>query len=206
MSASLKSKTKARGSEAVQMALIEAACSLLAEVGPRTLSVRDIADRAGVNHGQIHHYFGGKSGLLAAAMRHLAQSHYDQAQARAGNRLIPPPLSLAEDTQYWRALCHSIMDGHMDLARIETHENISIPKRVLQSLQEENPQEDPLAIKAAVAANAAMQLGWVAFEEFMFEVTEVKAKERKALREAVKLYIEKNIDHRFGSTYSKTEG
>ena len=32
-------------------------------------AARHLAERAGVNHGQVHHYFGGKRGLLEAAMR-----------------------------------------------------------------------------------------------------------------------------------------
>ena len=40
----------ARGREAVEAALLEAAGDLLAEVGPRAATVRDIAARAGVKH------------------------------------------------------------------------------------------------------------------------------------------------------------
>jgi len=188
---------KIRGSQAVRTALIEATASLLAEVGPRSLSVREVAERAGVNHGQIHHYFGGKKGLLAAAMRHLAQGHYDHALALAGDDPMPPPLSLAQDTRYWQALSHSILDGHLDLARIETDEDISVPGRVFEKLKEHNPQIDPLTLKAEFTANAAMQLGWVAFEEFMFQIADVKPAEREPLREAIKKYIQKNMEHRF---------
>ena len=52
-------KESIRGECAVRTALLEAACDMLAEVGPKSLSVRRLAERAGVNHGQIHHYFGG---------------------------------------------------------------------------------------------------------------------------------------------------
>ena len=47
--------------------LIDAAADLLGEVGPRAMTVRSIAQRVGVNHGLIHHYFGGKQPLLEAA-------------------------------------------------------------------------------------------------------------------------------------------
>lgn len=197
MSTAEQAQPKIRGSQAVRTALIEATASLLAEVGPRSLSVREVAKRAGVNHGQIHHYFGGKKGLLTAAMRHLAQGHYDHALVLAGDDPMPPPLSLAQDTQYWRALSHSIVDGHLDLARIETDEGISVPGRVFERLKEHNPQIDPLTLKAEFTANAAMQLGWVAFEEFMFQIADVEPEEREPLREAVKKYIQKSMGHRF---------
>ena len=51
--------------------LIAAAADLLGEVGPRAMSVRMVAERAGVNHGLVHHYFGSKEGLMRAAMLQL---------------------------------------------------------------------------------------------------------------------------------------
>ena len=48
--------------------LLAAAGDLLVEVGPHGATVREIARRAGVNHGLVHHYFGSKEQLLRAAM------------------------------------------------------------------------------------------------------------------------------------------
>ena len=53
--------------------LIAAAADLLGEVGPRAMSVRMVAERAGVNHGLVHHYFGSKEGLTRAAMLQLVE-------------------------------------------------------------------------------------------------------------------------------------
>ena len=39
-------------------ALLDAAESLLVEVGYSAITVRKLADRAGVNHGLVHYYFG----------------------------------------------------------------------------------------------------------------------------------------------------
>ncbi len=49
-----------RGPDAVRNALIEATAKLCGERSPALVSVRDIAAEAGVNHGQVHHYFGSK--------------------------------------------------------------------------------------------------------------------------------------------------
>ena len=113
---------RVRGSAAVKAALIAAAADMLGEVGPRNISVRDVADRAGVNHGQIHHYFGGKRGLLEAAMQHLAREHFDHAMALQGDGAYPPPLSLAEDVRYWRAIAQAVIEGDLELAGIEIAE------------------------------------------------------------------------------------
>ncbi len=58
--------SETRGRDAVKTKLINSACEMLAELGPNAMSVRNVASRAGVNHGQVHHYFGGKQGLVEA--------------------------------------------------------------------------------------------------------------------------------------------
>jgi len=195
MSAAEASATAVRGSDAVKAALVEAAAEMLGEVGPRALSVREVAQRAGVNHGQVHHYFGGKRGLLEAAMRKLAREHYEHASARAGDAPFPPVLSLAEDPGYWRAVCRVVMEGDLELARIEIDEDISVPRRVLRSLEgTHDPGTDPLDAKARFAALAALQLGWVAFEDFMLLLADVDPADRERLRARVKHFVERTID------------
>ncbi len=126
------------GSDAVKAALVDAAAKMLGEFGPRGISVRDVADRAGVNHGQVHHYFGGKRALLEAAMRHLAHEAFDHSSVLAGNSPYPPVLTFAEDSDYQRAVCRIVMEGDLELARIEIDENVSVPRHVLRSLQKEH--------------------------------------------------------------------
>ncbi len=61
-----------RGPVAVRAGLIAAAGELFAARGAAAVSVREIADRAGVNHGLIHHYFHSKQGLVEATLDELA--------------------------------------------------------------------------------------------------------------------------------------
>ena len=49
-------------------ALLAAAVELFAERGPASVSVRDIARHAGVNHGLVHRHFGSRDELLAEAI------------------------------------------------------------------------------------------------------------------------------------------
>ena len=75
---SKKNKKATKGRHSVEKALINSAAELVGSVGPNQLSIRDIADHAGVNHAQIHHYFGGKQGLLEATYKQLAFQHVEQ--------------------------------------------------------------------------------------------------------------------------------
>lgn len=189
---------RARGRDAVRRALLEAAGEMLGEVGPKSLSVRDIAERAGVNHGQVHHYFGGKRGLLEAAMHELGSRHFDRMAALSDADGFPRPLALAEDRPYYRALCQSVMDGDVALVMtVDADDDVSVPRRVLRSLRARNPETDDLDTRAHFAAFAAMQLGWVAFEELLFAVAEVETGDETAFRERVKDTIQRMIDDSF---------
>ena len=57
-----------RGPVEVRAALIRAAMRQLEDISPSRLSLRTVAEDAGVNKGLIHRYFGGKAALLAAVM------------------------------------------------------------------------------------------------------------------------------------------
>jgi len=195
MSTAEPTASRTRGSEAVRTALIEAAAEMLGEVGPKSLTVRDLADRAGVNHGQVHHYFGGKRGLLEAAIRHLAERHFANAVELTGDGDYPPPLSMSEDRAFFRALCQSVMDGDLELVKtVDDDDAVSVPRRVLRKLRASHPGSDDLDVRASFAALAAMQLGWIAFEELMFLNAEVAPDERDRFRERVKIAMQRMID------------
>jgi AcrR family transcriptional regulator len=189
---------KVRGAEAVQAALVDVAAEMLGEFGPRSLSVRDIAERAGVNHGQVHHYFGGKRGLLVAAMRHLAKQHFEHSLELSAGEAIPPPLSFTEDRAYFRALCQSVMDGDLDLVMsVDGDDEVSVPRRVLRALRADHPDTDDLEVRASFAIFAAMQLGWSAFEELLLLIAEVGPGEDAAFRSAVKNRMQRLVDRAF---------
>jgi AcrR family transcriptional regulator len=57
-----------RGPEAVVAALVEATEALCRDRPPGSVTVRQIAQDAGVNHGLVHHYFNSKTALVAATM------------------------------------------------------------------------------------------------------------------------------------------
>lgn len=180
--------------------LIAAAAELLGEVGPRTMSVRAIADRAGVNHGLVHHYFGGKDGLLRAAMHHLVQEHAEFARQQSGGSPLPAPLALSNDQRYLRAVVRSVLDDEMELAQMELTAGVSVPRGALQHALEmrKMPAADAQT-KALLAISMAMEMGWAVLEPFLFAVAEVDdAEEQETVRELARDYrrglIRKNLD------------
>jgi TetR/AcrR family transcriptional regulator, transcriptional repressor of bet genes len=68
--------------------LVDATLEAIAKYGFAEASIVRIADIAGISAGQIHHYFGGKDGLLEAAMRSiLTDMRSASAEALAAARL-----------------------------------------------------------------------------------------------------------------------
>jgi AcrR family transcriptional regulator len=80
----------ARGRAASEHALVTAAAGLFEEVGPNAVSVRSIAESAGVNHGLVHHYFGSKAGLVQAVLEQLAEESAAAIRERGVDAVIDP--------------------------------------------------------------------------------------------------------------------
>lgn len=176
-----------RGRESVEAKLIQSACELLAERGPKAVSIRDIAAKAGVNHGQIHHYFGGKKGLITAAVRRMAHEHAEHAGQRGLDKLdAPPPLSLAKDKQYIMSVIRAVLDGELELATLEIEDDISIPRHVLEKLTKQLGYRKPtLDIKSAMAVCMAIELAWAALEPYILKMVDANPNQQEKIRQFV---------------------
>ena len=192
-------KTPTRARATSEEKLINAAADLLGKVGPRAMSVRAIADRAGVNHGLVHHYFEGKEGLLRAAITRLVHEHAEFAKKQSGGSPVPAPLALANDQRYLRAVVRSVLDGEMELAQMELTAGVSVPRGVLRHVVNARQlQSADAETKAIVTIGMAMEMGWAALEPFLFAVAEVidddeKERVRQYARGFRKTFAERNL-------------
>jgi AcrR family transcriptional regulator len=171
-----------RGRSSVEEKLIAAACLLLAKSGPNAVSNRDIAKRAGVNHGQIHHYFGSKHGLLKAAMSRVSQTHWDNTQE---NGYIPLK-GLGGDQLYALAVVRCAIDGELELATQHVTDNISVPRLLLENrIKSQDPSLTPLDAQCAMAVPVAIEMGWAVLEPYIFNALDVKEEDIQKVREHV---------------------
>ena len=180
-------ETSGRGRKNVEAKLVHATCSLLAKRGPRALTVREIAQRAGVNHGHVHHYFKSKKGLLMAAMRALAQQHWKNTAARdLDQHNVPPPLALAQDQEYILAVIRCVVDGEMGLATLELKDGISVPRRIVEELIAD-PELDytPAQIKAIAATFMAAELSWAVFGQYILTMIDADPAEAAEVEAAI---------------------
>tara|TARA_B100000767_G_scaffold6379_1_gene6230 strand:- start:191 stop:781 length:591 start_codon:yes stop_codon:yes gene_type:complete len=182
-------KVNLTGRKNVEKKLIDSAAQLLGSIGPNQLSIRDIAVHAGVNHAQIHHYFGGKQGLLEATYKQLAFEHMQQLERRniGVMDLGKEPLSELTDN-YFNALIRAVLDGQMDLLRVQVDSGLSMSKKTLNELTKLRGASKPSAEdKAAIALVMVMEFGFAAIKPYITEVLKISDKDMK---EFMKLFIE----------------
>ena len=172
-------KSTYKGRKNVEKQLINSAAILVGSIGPNQLSIRDIADHAGVNHAQIHHYFGGKQGLLEATYKQLAFEHMEQLERRNVNpdNLGKEPLSDITDN-YFRAIIRAVLDKKMDLVRIQVDAGYSMSRKTLDELTKLSGLKKPTAeIKAAVALVMALEFGFASMKDYIKEVLKISEKD-----------------------------
>jgi AcrR family transcriptional regulator len=172
-----------RGRARVEARLIKATGLLLAKMGPRAMTIRDIAKQAGVNHGQIHHYFGGKRGLIEVTMRHLARQY---AETTNPNEILefgrPKPLSLSKDQTYVMAVLRLVLDDEIELATIDLDEGVSVARRGVEDITRALGYEKPTTgIKAVVAAVMMIEMSWAVMAPFTLRQIGAKPSEEKKI-------------------------
>lgn len=172
---------KTKGRQNVEKKLIESAAVLVGSIGPNQLTIRDIADHAGVNHAQIHHYFGGKDGLLTATYKLLAFEHIEQLQRRnvSVDNLIKEPLGDITNN-YFKAIIRAVLDNRMDLVRVQVDSNLSMSKKTLDQLVKLKNEKKPTAeMKAAIAIVMVVEFGLASMKPYIMEVLDINEKEMK---------------------------
>ena len=172
---------KTKGRQNVEKKLIESAAVLVGSIGPNQLTIRDVADHAGVNHAQIHHYFGGKDGLLIATYKLLAFEHVEQLQRRnvSPDNMIKEPLSEITNN-YFSAVIRAVLDNRMDLVRVQVDSDLSMSKKTLDQLVKLKKEKKPTAeMKAAIALIMVVEFGLASMKPYIMEVLDISEKEMK---------------------------
>jgi TetR/AcrR family transcriptional regulator, repressor for neighboring sulfatase len=138
------------GKEEVVAAVLEAASELFAEKGPAATSIREVAARAGVNHGLLHRHFGSKHQLLAATLQHLADSGANLRESGAPAE----ELEAAQELQA-RVMVRSTLDG---FPIEELQKRFPGMERFLEQVRSGVSDDRQARLLAAHAM--ALQFGW----------------------------------------------
>ncbi len=169
-------RVRPEGPAAVKAALIDAATALLLTDGPG-VSVREIARRAGVNHGLVHTYFGSKHDLLAAAMSAVV----GRAEADLDDRGYPPPdLATRRDGELGRAVARVALDDERHLQAKHP-----IVDSWIDAIRRDHPDLAEHEIAASVATSAALALGWAVFGDHLSRALEIDEYKRSQIEKTI---------------------
>lgn len=162
---------------------MEAAADLFAAKGD--VSVRAIAERAGVNHGLVHHYFGGKAGLRTAVLDHLAAQQAARLESAPESPADRAALALRlseEDERLWRILARALLDGAMP-AQLQTAHPVvrGLIAAAAESAdgEREGAEEE---VRRVVAQGLAVTLGSLLFGPWISAATGLPEEEVATLR------------------------
>ncbi|MET0901355.1 MAG: helix-turn-helix domain-containing protein [Mycobacterium sp.] len=133
------------------------AADLFAERGPAATSLRDIADRSGVNAGLIFRHIGNKEAVVAAVLDYLAQDLVSARDAGTSRDVIE-----ARAERSWKVIARALLDG-FDVGRLQ-HRFPNIEQLIAAGRDEHG---DEYAARLATADALALQLGWRLFGPFL---------------------------------------
>lgn len=148
-----------RGRAGVEERLVAAGVELLAERTPAAVSGRQLAARAGVNYGLIHHYFGSAAEVLEHASRKIRDEFY---AAEAGPGSMPDFFSMRAHPGYVRALTRVALDAKLALADDHFPVVSALLARHRARYGEPSPRQ-----RCRYLIVAAAQLAWSLFEPLL---------------------------------------
>jgi len=166
--------TPPRGREEVKIALRDAAAVLFAERGAAAVSVREIAARAGVNHGLVHRHFGSKEALLREVLAEQVAEIADRLSTRSaesGGGGFEGFQRVADQSAYWQILARALLDG-------SAPEELQASFPVIEQRLGQSPDEER---RLDVAIESALALGWLVFERYVVHATGLEG-ERDEIR------------------------
>ncbi len=153
--------TELKSRAASEQALISAAATLFEELGPNAVSVRAIAERAGVNHGLVHHYFGSKAGLVQAVLEQLADGSAAAIRERGLDAVIDPDDGRVR--RHVRVLSRVVLDG----AAPEGFQARFPIVAYLSSLGRDTLGLDDEASRMRASQVVALMVGWLILEPWL---------------------------------------
>ena len=145
----------------VRSIVLSHAADLFAERGPAATSLRDIAERSGVNAGLIFRHIGNKDAVVAAVLDYLSEDLATARDAGASREVIE-----ARGERNWKVIARALLDG-FDVGRLQ-HQFPNIEQLVAAARDQHG---DEYAARVATADALALHLGWRLFGPFLKAAT-----------------------------------
>ena len=184
----IKENSKAPyGRDEVKKAILDATQKLLLKKSPNQITVREIAEAAGIKHPLIHRHFGTKEDVIVAVHeRSIAKA----AQKVAGIENLEGNLGAffeAVKKNKFRhiAISRAMLDGVLPDIILD---GFPVMKRLLELVKKrcgETGSDTGFTPEMIAAILAATTLGWFFYEPFLIAATEQEDKKQSELHKMV---------------------
>ena len=183
----VKKTARPFGKDDVTAAVVEAAGELFSLHGFDGVSLRDIARKAGVNHGLIHRHFGSKENLRGRTLQHMADAML--ADVMDADNL--PDISrrafqsLKKHENFWRILARTILDGY---STGEMHDRYPVARLMIERVNaamKEGTLRGDIDPRMLVAAMFSFSCGYVIFEPYILVATGLDGMETDVVRDRI---------------------
>jgi AcrR family transcriptional regulator len=143
-------------------AVLGAATDLFAERGPDAVTVREVADRAGVNHALIHRHFGTKEELLQAVLGQAVERMAEVGQQVSDSKDLAMLVgAMLRERVAIRLLGWALLSGYPVEKIWPDTPAIRRVQAVLENERPEGATGDP---QMAVSMATALIAGFIVFE------------------------------------------
>lgn len=168
-----------------RQALVRAAKELLPDRAPSSVTGRELATKAGVNYGLVHHYFGGKEAVFREALLELRteflESHVEHDL---------PNLVIEPENPYLRAIGRSQLDYPNELPLdgdfpIGDAMVVAVRERVAAANPTWTAAEIDVEARARALAMLCLQLGYGLYQEMALATVGVKRAQRASVEQAL---------------------
>ena len=164
--------------------ILDSAQELFAKHGPAAVTVRQVAEKAGVTHALVHKYFGSKNDLIKAVVDRVDVQRAATAMASSSLRdayqELFPRVMLQRD--HSMMLVRSAMEGteYVSLAeRIRTTSAmVALARRTASSGAQPSPPPRDIDPRVLVSAISAMILGWASVEDWVWPTAGIDPAEK----------------------------
>jgi AcrR family transcriptional regulator len=185
------------GRDEVTDAVLDAAERLFAAAGPAQVSLRTIAQEAGVTYGLVYRHFGTKDVLLERLLARYA----DRWREHLGDN--PNYLEALEDLMgatfdtgpYLRLLGWTLLTG--EPGRIPESYRQQVTLDELPPLAPGTDSDHERAARISTAAALALAFGWSFFNPFIRAALHLEDEDPAALQAAVRWYLRPVVDPQF---------
>lgn len=172
----MRKQNKPYGKEEVKKAIIQSAATLFSEKGVDAVSLRMIADHAGVNHGLIHRHFGSKEMLRRETQEKLSAD----VRSEIGEPddlleiLFRALKVIREHDKFWRVMARTLLD---DRDHGEIQRDFPFVRKLVERVASEQKADritTAVDAKSIVASFLAYGLGMMVFKGYILPAVDLE--------------------------------